>query len=223
MVRLRQLFQGQPADHDPAGADPQIEFRAARQLRGDADQPRPLRQARHRRHLRRHQRRGMGAAGRPRDPVRLHDVQRAAAAAVEDRPALRPGRQHRRDRPQLHAPGDVERRRLLRQDEVQLQSVHRLRRDRHVHRRVQRRQFRSRPARLRRRRLSRPGADQRPPDRDDAGAAGHAEMGRGVEEGGRATIISARSRAAASTAASTAIATSISISIRPTRIASAGR
>ena len=27
MVRLRQLFQGQPADHDPAGAAAQIEFR----------------------------------------------------------------------------------------------------------------------------------------------------------------------------------------------------
>ena len=41
-------------------------------------------------------------------------------------------------------------------------------RDRHVHRRVQRRQFRSRSARICRRRLYRPGADQRPADRDEA-------------------------------------------------------
>ena len=31
VVRLRQLFQGQPADHDPAGAGAQAEFRGARQ------------------------------------------------------------------------------------------------------------------------------------------------------------------------------------------------
>ena len=36
MVRLRQLFQGEPADHDPAGAGPQIEFLRARQFRGHA-------------------------------------------------------------------------------------------------------------------------------------------------------------------------------------------
>ncbi len=51
MVRLRQLFEGEPADHDPAGAGAQAEFRGARQLRGDADQSRRLRQARDRRHL----------------------------------------------------------------------------------------------------------------------------------------------------------------------------
>ena len=47
------------------------------------------------------------------------------------------------------------RHRLFRQGKIQLQSVHRLGRDRHVHRRVQRRQFRSWSARLRRRRLYR--------------------------------------------------------------------
>ena len=46
---------------------------------------RPLRQARYRRHLRRYHGRGMGAAGRSRDPVGLYDVQRAAPAAVENR------------------------------------------------------------------------------------------------------------------------------------------
>ena len=111
-------------------------------------------------------------------------LQRPAAAAVGHRQALRPGRQSGRDRPQLHPPDDLERDRLLRQGQIQLQSVHRLRRDRHVHRRIQRRQFRPRPARLRRRRLHGPGADQRPPDRDDAGAAGHAALGREMEERG---------------------------------------
>ena len=57
-----------------------------------------------------------------------------------------PVRQYRRGRPQFHASDDVERGRIFRQVEVQFQSVHRLRRDRHVHRRVQRRQFRSRSA-----------------------------------------------------------------------------
>ena len=38
MVRLRQLFQGQPADDDPAGAGPQVEFLRARQFRGHAHQ-----------------------------------------------------------------------------------------------------------------------------------------------------------------------------------------
>ena len=143
-------------------------FTARDNSRSAAHQPRSLRQARHRRHLRRYRRRRMGAAGRPRDPVGLHDVQCAAAAALEDRHALRSRRQQGRDRPQLHPPDHLQRQRLLRQQEVQLQSVHRVGRDRHVHRRIQRRQFRSRPAWLRRRRLYGPGADQRPADPDDA-------------------------------------------------------
>ena len=36
VVRLRKLFQGEPADDDPAGADPQAEFRAAHRERGAA-------------------------------------------------------------------------------------------------------------------------------------------------------------------------------------------
>ena len=69
-------------------------------------------------------------------------------------------------------------------DEIQLQSVHRLRLDRHVHRRIQRRQFRSRSARLRRRRIHGAGADQRAPDSNDARSAGHAALGREMEERG---------------------------------------
>ena len=87
------------------------------------------------------------------------------------------------DRPQLHPPDRVERDRFLRQGQIQLQSLRRRRRDRHVHRRIQRRQFRPRPVGLRRRRLSRPGADQRPADRSHRGAAGHAGMGLEMETG----------------------------------------
>ena len=107
MVRLQQLFEGQPANHDPARAGPQIELHGARQFRGRQDQHRQIRQACNRRDLRRQQRRGMGAAGRPRDPFRLLDVQRAAYAAFRDRPAVRPRRQHRRDRAQLHPSDDL--------------------------------------------------------------------------------------------------------------------
>ena len=94
-------------------------------MRGDAHQSRPIRQARHRRHLCRYLGRGMGAAGRPRDPVRLPAVQRAAAAALGHRQALRPANRRGPDRPQLLAPDGFERDRLLRQGQVQLQSVHR--------------------------------------------------------------------------------------------------
>ena len=44
-----------------------------------------FRKTRDRRDLRRYERRGMGAAGRSRHPLRLYDVQRPAAAAFEDR------------------------------------------------------------------------------------------------------------------------------------------
>ena len=56
-----------------------------------------------------------------------------------------------------------------------------------------------------------------------AGAAGHAEMGCRLEKGGARQLSQHAEAAAASTAASTAIATSISISIQPTRIVSAVR
>ncbi len=130
-----------------------------------------LRQARHGRHV-------VDDSGneweQPADLVilsRVHHIQRPAPAALRDRNALRPRGQPRRDRPQFHAPDHFRRRELLRQIEIHLQPLHRLGLDRHVHRRVQRRQFRPRPARLRRRRLHGPGADQRPADRNHAGAS----------------------------------------------------
>ena len=79
VVWLRQLFQGQPADHDPARARAQIEFRGAHKLRGDAHQPQFHGQARHRRDLCRHFGRGVRAAGRSRSALRLPALERAAA------------------------------------------------------------------------------------------------------------------------------------------------
>ena len=80
---------------------------------------------------------------------------------------------------QMHVDGA----RLLRQGQIQLQPVRRGGRHRHVHRRVQRRQFRPQPAWLCRRRLYRPGADQRTADRNDGGAPGHAGLGPEMETG----------------------------------------
>ena len=96
MVRLRQLFQGEPADHHPAGAVAQIRISKARSecevTRINLDR---YRQARDRRHLRRFIGRGMGAAGRSGAAVRLLALQRAAAAALRHRhsPTIRqPGK-----------------------------------------------------------------------------------------------------------------------------------
>ena len=89
MVRLRQLFQGESADHGFASSDPQIEFLVPRQFRGHQNQYRRLREARNRGDVCRHQQRGVGATRRPRDPFRLSAVQCPAAAAFGDRPALR--------------------------------------------------------------------------------------------------------------------------------------
>ena len=101
----------------------------------------------------------MGAAGRPRDPVGLHDVQRAASSAFADRQALRPRRPTRASSAETTPTRRSRRSMASSTDEVQLQPVHRIGFDRDVYRRVQRRQFRSRAAWFRRRRLCRPGAD----------------------------------------------------------------
>ena len=93
-----------------------------------------------------------------------------------------PARGRGRDRAKLFLPSHVQRRRVLRRQD--LQSLHRVGLDRNVHRRVQRRQFRSRTAWLRRRRLYGRGADQWPTDPDCEDTTGNAEMGRRVEEGG---------------------------------------
>ena len=130
----------QPADHHPAGAHAQIEFRGCATT------------AKSRASI--STRSGKRATGvtfvdtsgeeweQPADLVILSaytifNVQLLLHSSIGA--ALRSRRQYRRDRPQLHPPDHVERRRLFRQQEIQLQSVHRLRRDRHVHRRVQRR------------------------------------------------------------------------------------
>ena len=110
MVRLRQLFEGLPADDHPSGAGEEIELQLPRRMRGDAHQSRRLRQTGDRRHLRRYERRGMGAAGRPRHPRGLHHLQRSAPPAVGHRQALRSGRQSGGDRPQLHPSDDLRRR-----------------------------------------------------------------------------------------------------------------
>ena len=224
MVWLRQQFEGEPADDDPAGAGAKIEFPRARQLRGDADQYRPLRQARDRRHLRRYERRGMGAAGRSRDPGGLYGLQRSAAAALGHRQALRSDRQRRRDRPQFHPSDDFRRHRLLRQGESST-SIRSSRRARSACAStsstatisITARTASSAAAIWARSRPTAARSRRRPCRRERRAGARH----------GRrrcATIISARSSPEpASTAASTAIATSISISIRPTRIASAAR
>ncbi len=158
-------------------------FEARTELRSDPHQSRQYRQARDRRHLCRFLGRGIRAAGRSGPGVRFLAVQRAAPAAVRHRHALRSSDRSRPDRPQLHPSDNVDRARLLRQGQIQLQSVRRLRRDRDDHRRVQRRQFRPRPGRLCRRRLYRPGPDQRPADREHCGAARHAGLGLEMEAG----------------------------------------
>ena len=80
------------------------------------------------------------------------------------------------------------------------------------------------PPRFRRRRLYRPGADQRPADRKHAVPPGTPAWGakwkQALRDNYLSTVICG---AGVPRLASTAIATSISISIRPTRIASAGR
>jgi gluconate 2-dehydrogenase alpha chain len=68
------------------------------------------------------------------------------------------------------------------------QSVHRHRRSRHDHRRLQWRQFRSLRSRLCRRRLYGHGSNQRPPDNHPARTVGNAEMGRPVEKGHRGNL-----------------------------------
>ena len=99
----------------------------------------------YRRHFRRQLGRGMGATGRVGHPVPVSIVERAASDAVGDRQDLRPGDRRGSDRSQFHAPDGLHRARLLQQGQIRLQPVRRLRCDLHVHRRVQRRQFRSRP------------------------------------------------------------------------------
>ena len=101
-------------------------------------------------------------------------------AALGDRQEVRPASQHRRGRPQLRLPDHLVGRRLRGRAH---ESVHGCRRARSGDRRIQRRQLRPRPRGLHRRRLHRPVDDRRPADPAEPRARGHAEVGRGLEEG----------------------------------------
>ena len=184
MVRLRQLFQGEPANHDPARAGAQVQFHARDHCEVTRINVDPS---------------GKRATGvtfvdtsgeeweQPAELVILSaytifNVQLLLLSGIGRPydPVANKGVIGRNFTTRRSRTCDE----LLRQVEVHVQSVHRLGRDRHVHRRVQRRQLRSRPAWFRRRRLHGPGADQRPADRNHTRAAGHAALGRAVEAGG---------------------------------------
>jgi gluconate 2-dehydrogenase alpha chain len=77
-------------------------------------------------------RRGLGAACRAGDPLRLPAMERAAADAVGDRPDLRPEHRRGSDRPQFLAPNDLDRTRPFRQGPIRLQPLRLVGRDRHV-------------------------------------------------------------------------------------------
>jgi choline dehydrogenase-like flavoprotein len=70
-IRLRQLFQGQRADHDPAGPDAEAELHAQDPQRGAACGARQRRPPRHWRRACRPATARNFSAGRDRDPVRL--------------------------------------------------------------------------------------------------------------------------------------------------------
>ncbi len=109
-IRLRQLFQGERRRPRSAGADAQAQFRAAHRMRGDA---RSISTARRKRAT------GVtyiDAQGeefeQPAELVVLsayRPAQRAAAAAVGDRHALRSGDRPGRGRQELRLPDHVER------------------------------------------------------------------------------------------------------------------
>ena len=88
-VRLRQLFQGQPADHVLPVLMRKPNFEARTECEVTQDQPRPPGKRATGVTYRRCQRRGMGAAGRLVHALRLRAVQCAADAAVRHRQALR--------------------------------------------------------------------------------------------------------------------------------------
>jgi choline dehydrogenase-like flavoprotein len=136
MVRLQQLFEGKPPDHAPSGARPQVQLHGPRQFGSGEDQYGPVRKARDGRDFRRQQRRGVGTASGSRHPIRILGVQRATDAAFEHRTTIRSCDWRGPDRAQFHPSDDLIGERLLRSHQVQLQSVHRIRLDRHVHRRI---------------------------------------------------------------------------------------
>ena len=179
-LRLRALRQVLAADLHPAGADEGPELHPAHPVPGAAHQPRCGEEDGDRRHL--HRRRGARVrAARPAgDRRHVCAEQRAHAAAVRHRHALRPGHRARRGGPQLRLPDDERGAGVLR-PRRQHQPVHALRLQRHADRRLRQRQLRPRAAGIRRRRLRRRGDEPWPADRIPSDAAGHAGLGFGLE------------------------------------------
>ncbi len=177
MVRVRQLFEVEPASVRLSRAAGARQFRAAHAMQRDARQGRCGR-ARRRRGLRGRDRRGVGAARRARDPLRVRAAQRAPAAALGHRHAVRPGRQRRRGGTQLRLPDHLGGRGLHGQEPQPVHGRGRIGPDR---RRLQRRQLRPRAAPLRRRRLHRALEHRRAADPAALRARGHAELGLEVQ------------------------------------------
>ena len=176
-VRLRQLFQGDRADHDPAVPADEAELHAAHRVRGAEGGDHGRRQARHRRHLRQQRRRGVLPAGRDRDAVGLRAAERApacccrrSASPTTRRPATGVvGKNYA-----YQTMGSVN---VFFEDKIMnpfigagalATVVDEFNGDNFDH---------SGPG-LHRRRLHRPDAHRRPPDRDDLHPAGHAQVGR---------------------------------------------
>ena len=181
-LRLRQLFEGEPTDDDPADPRPRSQLRSAHAMRGDPHQPRCLRHARDRRHLRRYDRQRMGAARGDGPALRLPALQRPvlllSGIGKPYDPVTGEGVIGRNFSYQTTSTVEGF------YDEQDLQPVHRLGRKRDDHRQLQRRQFRPRPLRVRGRRLYRHDPDQRQADRNHPRTAGNAGLGCRVEEGG---------------------------------------
>jgi choline dehydrogenase-like flavoprotein len=141
--------------------------------------------------LRRLARPRVRAARRPDSAHVLRVLQRAPDAALRDRQALRPAGERRGRRAQLRLPDERQRQRFLRGQGVQ--PVHGRWRAVDDDRRSGRRQLRSLGAGLHRGRLDRRGERGRSSDRLQPGAAGHAALGRRVEEG-RGALLQPRFR-----------------------------
>ncbi len=176
---------------------------------------------RHRRDLRRRPGARDRAAGRAGDHRRVPVPQRAPAAALRHRQALRPAHRRGRGGQELRLPEHGHHQGVLRQGRA-YQPLRRRRRQRRGGGRLQRRQLRPRPAGLRRRLadVGQPGRLQA--DRRPRRAARHAELGQRLETGGQGRLhahrVDGRPRHA-----TCPTATTTSTSIRPTRTPTASR
>ena len=172
---LRARCQGQSPQRGVTRACPAADLRVAPALQRAARQRGFHRQEGHRRHLHRPAWQRDRAAGQHRGSGRLLLQQRAVAAAVGHRHALRAAHRQRSGRPQLLLPARRLGAGVLRRSRVQ--SVHRRRPGQHVDRRVQRRPDRPWPARLYRGRLYEHRDERCYADQGQAGAARHAAVG----------------------------------------------